>query len=136
MNSPSDSKGTVRGWVLYDGHCGFCSRWVKSWEPTLKRYGFATGALEEPWVGEKLSMPYEELVRDIRLLMFDGQLISGADVYLFVTRRIWWAWPFYALFSLPGFNWMIHAGYRWFARNRHYVSHACGLGKMGRPSGT
>jgi predicted DCC family thiol-disulfide oxidoreductase YuxK len=114
--------------VLYDGHCGFCSRWLEFWKPTLARHGFATAALEEPWVVEKVKMPYDELVRDIRLLTTEGELVSGANVYLYVARRIWWAWPLYALFSLPGFNWMIHTGYRWFARNRHYVSHACGLG--------
>jgi len=122
-------ESAVHGWVLYDGACGFCSRWVKFWERTLAKRDFAIAALEEPWVSEKLTMPYEELVRDIRLLMRDGRLISGADVYLFVARRIWWAWPFYALFSLPGFNWAVHTGYRWFARNRHYVSHAGGLTK-------
>ena len=122
-----DSRAPRRGWVLYDGHCGFCSRWLAFWTPTLQRHGFSSAALEEAWVCQKVMMPYEELVRDIRLLMQDGTLISGADVYLQVTRRIWWAWPFSAIFSLPGFNWMIHTGYRWFARNRHFVSHACGL---------
>jgi predicted DCC family thiol-disulfide oxidoreductase YuxK len=123
--NPADSK--VRGWVLYDGHCGFCSRWLMFWKPILERHEFAVAALEESWVGEKLSMPYDELVRDIRLLMADGRLFSGEDAYLQVARRIWWAWPFYAVFSLPGFHWMIRVGYRWFARNRHFVSHACGL---------
>jgi predicted DCC family thiol-disulfide oxidoreductase YuxK len=134
MMQPSDSP-SVRGWVLYDGHCGFCSRWVTFWAATLGRHGFRTAALEESWVGEKLSMPYEELVQDIRLLMADGTLISGANVYLQVTRRIWWARPFYALFSLPVFNRLIHVGYRWFAQNRHYVSHACGMRtSAGRPT--
>ena len=67
----------------------------------------------------------KNLLTDIRLLTADGRLISGADVYLYVTRRIWWAWPFYAIFSLPGFNRLIQVGYRWFARNRYCVSHAC-----------
>jgi predicted DCC family thiol-disulfide oxidoreductase YuxK len=67
------------------------------------------------------------LLSDIRLLTREGQLISGADVYLQVTRKIWWAWPFYTLFSLPVFNRLIHIGYRWFARNRYCVSHACKL---------
>lgn len=123
----SANAAAVRGWVLYDGHCGFCSRWVRFWQSTLERHGFAIAGLEEPWVAQKLTMPYEALVRDIRLLLSDGQVVSGADVYLFVARRIWWAWPFYGLFSLPGLHWLIHTGYRWFARNRHYVSHACGL---------
>jgi predicted DCC family thiol-disulfide oxidoreductase YuxK len=117
-----------RGIVLYDGQCGFCSRWVRYWAGTLERQGFAIASLDEPWVAEKMNTPREELLTDIRLLTADGQLISGADVYLYVTRRIWWAWPFYAFFSLPGFNRLIHLGYRWFARNRYHISHACRLG--------
>jgi predicted DCC family thiol-disulfide oxidoreductase YuxK len=117
-----------RGIVLYDGQCGFCSRWVRYWAGTLERQGFAIASLDEPWVAEKINTPREELLTDIRLLTADGQLISGADVYLYVTRRIWWAWPFYAFFSLPGFNRLIHLGYRWFALNRYHISHACRLG--------
>lgn len=117
-----------RGIVLYDGQCGFCSRWVRYWVGTLERRGFAIASLDEPWVAEKINTPREELLTDIRLLTADGQLISGADVYLYVTRRIWWAWPFYAFFSLPGFNRLMHLGYRRFARNRYHISHACRLG--------
>lgn len=72
-------------------------------------------------------LPMHELLYDLRLLTTDGQSASGADVYLQVARRIWWAWPFYAVFSLPGFNRLIHLGYRWFARNRYCISHACKL---------
>ena len=121
------AQGGIQGVVLYDGQCGFCSRWVKYWAETLRRHGFEIASLDEPWVAEKIKMPHEELLTDVRLLTIDGQLISGADVYLYVTRQIWWAWPFYAIFSLPGFNRLIHVGYRWFARNRYCVSHACKL---------
>jgi predicted DCC family thiol-disulfide oxidoreductase YuxK len=121
------AQGGAQGVVLYDGQCGFCSRWVKYWAKTLRRHGFEIASLDEPWVAEKIEMPHEELLTDVRLLTTDGQLISGADVYLYVTRRIWWAWAFYAIFSLPGFNRLIHVGYRWFARNRYCVSHACKL---------
>jgi predicted DCC family thiol-disulfide oxidoreductase YuxK len=115
------------GWVLYDGDCGFCSRWVQFWRLTLERRGITISALQEPWVSERLRRPVSELLSDILLLWRSGEVISGADVYLQITRRIWWAWPFYAVFSLPGFNRLIHAGYRWFARNRYCVSHACRL---------
>jgi len=117
-----------RGIVLYDGHCGFCSRWARFWTGALERRGFSIASLDEPWVAKKIKMPYEELITDIRLLTSGGRLISGADVYLYVTQKIWWAWPFYAIFSLPGFNRLIRLGYRWFAQNRHYISHACHLG--------
>ena len=129
MSVPSsvDPRPSARGVVLYDGQCGFCSRWVQHWARTLTRHGFEIASLDEPWVAGKLQMQHEELLADIRLLTAEGQLISGADVYLYVTRRIWWAWPFYAIFSLPGFNRLIHVGYRWFARNRLHISHACKL---------
>jgi predicted DCC family thiol-disulfide oxidoreductase YuxK len=126
MNAASTAvRLPVQGAVLYDGECGFCSQWVKYWSGTLARCGFEIASLDEPWIVEKVKMSREELLTDIRLLTTDGQLVSGADVYLYVGQRIWWAWPFYAIFSLPGFNWLIHSGYRWFARNRHRVSSAC-----------
>lgn len=124
MSDFSPPNRPANGWVLYDGACGFCSRWLRFWQPTLAKRGFDSVALQELWVTEQLQLPANDLLYDIRLLTRDRQLVSGADVYLQVTRRIWWAWPFYAVFSLPGFNWLIHAGYRWFARNRYRVSHA------------
>jgi predicted DCC family thiol-disulfide oxidoreductase YuxK len=117
-----DAAHAVRGWVLYDGYCGFCSRWVNFWRPALARRGFKIAGLEEAWVIEKLKMPYEELISDIRLLTASGELVSGANVYLYVARHIWWAWPFYAIFSLPGFHSLLHAAYRGFARNRYHIS--------------
>ena len=120
----------AQGVVLYDGQCGFCSRWVKYWAGTLRGHRFEIASLDEPWVAEKLIMPRAELITDIRLLTAEGELVSGADVYLYVTRRIWWAWPFYAISSLPLFRRLIHAGYRWFARNRYGISRSCKL----RPS--
>ena len=113
--------------ILYDGRCGFCLRWVKYWAGTLARRGFEIASLDEPWVAERLRMPHQELLTGIRLLRPAGRLISGAEVYLYVTRRIWWAWPFYAIFSLPGFNWLIHVGYGRFVRSRYCVSRACKL---------
>lgn len=119
--------GVVLGVILYDGQCGFCSRWAKFWARTLARHGFTIASMDEPWVAAKIRMSREDLFQDIRLLTNDGRLVSGADVYLYASRRIWWAWPFYAIFSLPGFNRLIYTGYRWFARHRHRISSACRL---------
>ncbi len=127
MSDSSSSAEPAKGWVLYDGECSFCSRWLLFWQPTLAKYGFNSVALQEPWVVKRLQLPPEKLLYDIRLLTRERQLVSGADVYLQVTRRIWWAWPLYAVFSLPGFNGLMRTCYRWFARNRYCVSHACGL---------
>jgi len=94
----------------YDGRCGFCSRWVKYWEKTLTRRGFAIASLEEPWVAGKLEMPHEKLLTDIRLLTADDRLISGATfIVCNATNLVGLA--FLCDFSLPGFNRLIQVGY-------------------------
>jgi len=131
MSEPPSASGVAgpapRGWILYDGSCGFCRRWVPFWEPALRRRGFAITPLQAPWVGERLGLPPEELVKDLRLLLADGSQLSGAAVYRFAMRRIWWAWPMYGLSVLPGLRQVFDWAYRTFARNRYRVSDACRL---------
>jgi predicted DCC family thiol-disulfide oxidoreductase YuxK len=115
------------GWVLYDGACGFCFRWVHFWEKIIQRRGFFLKDLQSAWEDGSLKTSQQKLLDDIQVLTRDGKLESGADAYLFVAHRIWWAWPFYAIFRLPGFHWMLLHGYRWFNRNRYHVSRHCKL---------
>lgn len=115
------------GWILYDGCCGFCFRWVHIWEKVIERRGFALKDLQSARDDGSLKIPHENLLDDILILTGDGRLESGADAYLFVARRIWWAWPFYGVFSLPGFNWVLWQSYRWFNHNRYRISRHCPL---------
>jgi predicted DCC family thiol-disulfide oxidoreductase YuxK len=115
------------GWVLYDGGCGFCFRWVHFWEKIIERRGFALKDLQCARDDGSLEIPLQKLLDDILVLSRDGKVQSGADAYLFVARRIWWAWPLYAIFRLPGFNGMLWQGYRWFNRNRYRISRHCPL---------
>jgi predicted DCC family thiol-disulfide oxidoreductase YuxK len=127
MASRDSSEGYPGDWILYDNQCGFCSRWVQFWQPTLAQRNIHIAGLQEPWVVERLKLAESERLHDIRLLSNENKIVSGVDVYLHVTRQIWWAWPFYAVFSLPGFNTLLHLGYRWFANNRRRISRACKL---------
>jgi len=36
----------IKGWVLYDGACGFCSRWAPLWERALAKRGFLIAPLQ------------------------------------------------------------------------------------------
>ncbi len=116
---------SAAGWVLYDGDCAFCVRWMRFWSPVLRRRGFAVDTLQADWVPDALGMTRDEIERDIRLLTAEGESYAGADVYLYLARRIWWAWPFGVLFSLPGFKTLLWSGYRWFRANRHCISGFC-----------
>lgn len=114
------------GWVLFDGGCGVCSRWVPYWEPTLQRLGLAIAPLQSPWVRQRTGLAPEALLDDIRLLRPDGRLISGADVYRYVMRRLWWTYPLYLLSEVPGLRDLFDWGYRKFARHRMKISNTCG----------
>ncbi len=115
------------GWVLYDDSCGFCRRWVPFWEETLRRRGFAIAPLQAPWVADQLRLPAAELVQDLRLLLPDGNRVAGADVYRYMMRRIWWAYPFYLLSIAPLLRVVFDWSYRNFALHRHAFSRTCGL---------
>ena len=64
---------------------------------------------------------------DIRLLFNDGRQLAGADVYRYVMRRLWWAYPLYLLSIIPGLRQLFDRAYRVFADNRLRISAACGL---------
>ncbi|MFY9912624.1 MAG: DUF393 domain-containing protein, partial [Candidatus Sulfotelmatobacter sp.] len=123
----SESALPREGWILYDGGCGFCCRWVHFWKNTLEPRGFAIKDLQSAFADGLLQVSQENLLDDIRVLTRVGKVESGADAYLYVARRILWAWPFYALFSLPGFKWVLWRGYKWFNRNRYRISRRCPL---------
>src|SRR5688572_2884822 len=93
---------SVAGWVLYDGACGFCARWVPFWAPVLRRLGLDTATLQSEWVLARTGLTPAELIQDLRLMHADGRMTSGADVYRYVMQRCWWAIPLYFLSVAPG----------------------------------
>jgi predicted DCC family thiol-disulfide oxidoreductase YuxK len=116
-----------RGWVLYDGDCGVCSRWVPKSSTLLARLGLAIAPLQSSWVEERTGQPRDTLLTDIRLLLNDGRLISGADVYRYVLRRFWWAYPLYLISVIPGLRAAFDWSYRRFAQHRMRISASCAL---------
>jgi predicted DCC family thiol-disulfide oxidoreductase YuxK len=128
---PSPTHKSPAGWILYDDSCGICRRWVPFWEGALRRRGFDLAPLQADWVRAKLQLSEPELLQDLRLLLPEGSVICGADVYRHATRRIWWAWPVYLFAITPGLRKVFNLGYRKFAANRHGISKACSLADRG-----
>ncbi|MBN8456568.1 MAG: DUF393 domain-containing protein [Verrucomicrobia bacterium] len=125
---PTETSGKPPiGWILYDDSCGFCRRWMPFWEGALRRRGFSIAPLQADWVRERLDIPEERLLDDLRLLLAGGGHLAGAAVYRYAMRRIWWTWPLYLFSILPGCRRVFDWGYRTFARNRHRVSDVCRL---------
>ncbi|HXG52629.1 MAG TPA: DUF393 domain-containing protein [candidate division Zixibacteria bacterium] len=125
MSGPEEQE--PRGWVLYDGACGFCSRWVPYWEKTLEKRGFRIAPLQAGWVAERLGLRDGDAGPDLRLLLAGGAELRGTEAYRYLMRRIWWATPLYALSILPGLRLLFDGAYRAFADNRYRISRACRL---------
>jgi predicted DCC family thiol-disulfide oxidoreductase YuxK len=123
------------GWILYDDSCGFCRRWIPFWADAIRKRGFAIAPLQSEWVVERLNVPHEDLLLDLRLLLADGGQVRGADVYRHVMRRVWWAYPLYLLSVVPLLRLVFDWAYRTFANNRHRVSRACRLPAAGADAG-
>jgi predicted DCC family thiol-disulfide oxidoreductase YuxK len=100
---------------------------VPYWEKTLAKRGFRIAPLQSDWVAEKFDLTAEELTADFRLLLANGEKRAGAEVYRYLMRRIWWAWPLYFLSTLPILRGLFDAGYRAFADNRYWISRTCHL---------
>ena len=83
----SESALPREGWILYDGECGFCFRWVHFWKNIVERRGFAVKDLQSARADGALHVSQEKLLEDIRVLTRSGELESGADAYLYVAGK-------------------------------------------------
>lgn len=117
----------AKGYVLYDGTCGFCSWWVPRLEKLLNNSGFAIAPLQDEWVQKTIPLPNENITDDIRLLRSDGILVSGADAYIYAMTQMRYARPFGVLLGLPGLRWVTHSAYALFNKNRFAISRICKL---------
>jgi predicted DCC family thiol-disulfide oxidoreductase YuxK len=115
------------GWVLYDAACGFCTWWIPFWRKTIQKAGYDIAPLQAAWVRAKTGLEGPSVNRDILLLMKDGTLVHGADAYIFGMKRVWWSSPLGHLMDLPGMKQLTWVFYRWFNRNRFFVSNVCRL---------
>jgi predicted DCC family thiol-disulfide oxidoreductase YuxK len=122
VNTEITDKNVKAGQVLYDGACAFCVGWARRSGGMLRRAGFELAPLQSADAGGDLS---EMVVR-----LPDGGRFGGADGIVQIARRIWWAWPLYALAKVPGVLGLLRAAYRQVAANRHCLGGMCM-----RPSG-
>ena len=120
-----------RGWVLYDAECRFCTSLVTRTRATVETGGFRFAPLQSPWVRERLALPENLLMAEMRVLTVAGRVIGGADAVVYlarelgVSRRVWWARPLAIVSKLPLAMPLLRFAYRWVARRRYCGQGAC-----------
>ncbi|MCX7877189.1 MAG: DUF393 domain-containing protein [Ignavibacteria bacterium] len=116
-----------KGWVLYDGYCGFCSWWIPFWKKTINKCGYEIAPLQEEWVRAELKTEDRLLNKDIILLFTDGSKLIGADAYIFGMKAVWWSKPLGFVLDFYPFGKITRMFYRLFNKNRFLVSKVCRL---------
>ncbi len=119
----------AQGWVLYDGECPFCLNAVARFGPILRRHQFDLAPLQTPWVQERLGLKPGEPLAEMKLLAGDETIYGGADALVQIARRIWWAWPLFALSQIPGARILFRTIYRRIATNRNCLNGVCSIQK-------
>ncbi len=123
----------VRGWVLYDAACPICLDLLARTQATLQSAGFRPEPLQSPWVRERLKIPEDQLLKEMRVLTREGRLLGGADALAHIanqlgaTHRPWWAWLLVIVNKLPFSTPVLRASYRWFAARRHCRQGVCAV---------
>lgn len=121
----------ARGWVLYDASCSFCLDLLARTRAAMESGGFRPEALQSPWVRERLDLPEDRLLEEMRILTLEGRVLGGADALVYLAteldRRPWWAWLLVIAGKLPLGIHLLRAGYRWIAARRHCRHGACAV---------
>jgi predicted DCC family thiol-disulfide oxidoreductase YuxK len=113
--------------LFYDGDCAMCTNGIRRFGPLLARRGIVVEPLQTPDACERLGVREEERLTEMRLRVDDGSVFGGAAAVAELTRRIWWAWPLWAISRMPGAMGPMRATYAWVARHRDCAKGACGV---------
>jgi alginate O-acetyltransferase complex protein AlgI len=111
--------------IFYDADCRFCVSAARRFGRLLTQRRFELVPLQTPGASADLGIPADQLLAEMRLRLHDGTVLGGAAAVAEIARRIWWAWPLWALSRLPGAMRPMRATYRWIARHRSCANGAC-----------
>jgi predicted DCC family thiol-disulfide oxidoreductase YuxK len=111
--------------IYYDDECRFCRDMLYRFGRTLARRRFTFVPLQSPGAARALGVAETQLLDEMRVLFEDGVVLGGASAVLGIARRVWWAWPLWALSRVPGAMPVLNAVYRWIARNRQCLHGGC-----------
>ncbi|NJK43475.1 MAG: DUF393 domain-containing protein [Pleurocapsa sp. SU_196_0] len=105
--------------LVFDGHCGFCTRFVR-WLVRQDRHArLEAMAWQQPTVLERTGLTRAQ-VRNAAWCKFDGRWYRGAaaiEVALAVVTG--WRWVM-AVHRIPGIAQLQNLGYAWIAQHRHW----------------
>lgn len=115
------------GLIIYDGSCGACSAFIGERKAIFERYGFTVAPLQESWVTDLTGLDQETLMQSIHLLLPDEDILRGADVFDYLSGKVWWLAPVHIVLKIPALKRLFIRLYSYVARRRRKISEVCRL---------
>ena len=125
MQTGTTDKNRPFATVFYDADCRFCVSTARRFERVLARRRFELVPLQIPGASAELGLRDDQLLTEMKLRLQDGSLFGGAAAVAEIARRVWWAWPLWALSRLPGAMRPMRSTYEWIAHHRSCANGAC-----------
>ncbi|HEY7188405.1 MAG TPA: DCC1-like thiol-disulfide oxidoreductase family protein [Vicinamibacterales bacterium] len=113
--------------AYYDGDCRFCTALARRFEHVLARHDITLMPLQTVGAAALLGIADDRLLAEMRLRLRNGHVYGGADAVMQIARRVWWAWPLWAVTRIPGAMRPARAVYRWIANHRSCSDGVCEL---------
>ena len=116
------SSNHKKNYVIYDGYCSFCCKWIQYWETELTLDDIQFVPFQN-FDNRKIISDYqiEDFQKEI-FLLYDDKIYQGAKA-IFKLYHIGNKKKFYRLYKyFPGFAIFSNLFYYFIARNRHLFS--------------
>ena len=123
-----DDGKTYPEWVFYDGACPMCIRLARIGEVLLHGRHIGFTPLQTPWVKERFHIA-EDAITEMKVLTVSEGLLGGADGFIYLSRKLWWGFPFSFLAQVPGMKFILRKIYKIIARNRYCWGGSCKINR-------
>ena len=113
-------------WLLYDASCPFCTSGAHMFKPTLEKRHCRIKPLQNQTVMKLLDIKEGEYLPEMKVIGKNRKVYGGAEAIVYLSRRMWWASPLWALSHLPLIMNYLDYIYREIAKKR-YCNGVCGI---------
>ena len=88
-------------WLLYDASCPFCTSGAHTFKPSLEKRDCRIGPLQNHTVMKLLNIKEGDYLPEMKVIGNNRKVYGGAKAVVYLSRKIWWARPIWALSHLP-----------------------------------
>jgi predicted DCC family thiol-disulfide oxidoreductase YuxK len=87
-------------WVLYDATCPFCISGINIFKASLDKNNCKVQPLQNKHILKILNVDNDDFP-EMKVIGDDRKLYGGARAIVYLSEKIWWAKPLWALSHIP-----------------------------------